>query len=572
MAQAETAQRALRPARGSELLFWLWRLLASGQFALALIGFLALAGLLAVVLPQIPTSIEGSPAAVDVWLEAERGKFGPFTEAMHRVGLFNVVSTWWFLSGLGLLAASVLVYSADRSLSIWRNVARPREQVPDSFFDGAANRVALATPDGTAAASSVEAVLRSRRFCVHQFQQADTTYLFADRFAWAQFGTFASHLALVLFLVGAVVSHTSGFTQALLIAEGTSSPVFPVSHPNQMQVEVIDAVGTFDEETGVPSDYHSQLVIYQGGEEVARGVATVNDPLSYGGYRFHQAGYFGEGAALRVRDTATGNTVYNEVLALEDLVPAPSIRVNDASGALLLDDVIVPTDFVEDTSGTLITVPGDGREFWVGVREDAEAEEAWSLIVYERGNETDSFVLPEGESQRAGGLEWSFVEAVGLPSAVAPGLPGDGVRSLVVLSETGDGDPYLTLLGPVQDQALTVSADEPVVAGGREYAFEGRREFAGIEVRKDPGANFIWAAAGLLLFGLVVTFYLPRLRLWGRVRGDETVVVGLAERRGVFQSETGHLLQELGAARMEREGASEPEKEKDAERPGPADD
>ncbi|MEX0785212.1 MAG: cytochrome c biogenesis protein ResB [Dehalococcoidia bacterium] len=568
MASVETAQRVLRPARGSELLFWCWRLLASGQFALALIGFLAVAGLVAVLLPQIPSSIEGSPAAVDAWLEAERGKFGPFTESMHRVGLFNVVSTWWFLAGLGLLAASVIVYSVDRSVSVWRNVARPRELVPNSFFESAANRLALATPERADAAASVEAVLRSRRFRVRQIEQAGATYLFADRFAWAQFGTFASHLALVLFLVGAVVSQTGGYTQALLIAEGTSSPVFPVSHPNQMQVEVVDAVGRFDDETGIPSDYRSQLVIYQRGEEVARGVATVNDPLSYGGYRFHQAGYFGEGAALRVRDAGSGNTLYSEVLALEELVPAPSIRVNDADGDLLLNDVIVPTDFVEETSGTLITVPGDGREFWVGVRQDAGAEEAWSLIVYERENEEARFVLPEGESQRAGGLEWSFIEAVGLPSVVAPGVPGDSARSLVVLSETDAGEPYLTLLGPAEGSALTLSTDEPVVIGGREYAFEGRREFAGIEVRKDPGANFIWAAAGLLLFGLVVTFYLPRLRLWGRVTRDETVIVGLAERRGVFQSETKHLLQELGAATIE----AEPEKEKDAERPRPADD
>lgn len=555
MARAEALQRALRPARGSELVFWLWRLLASAQFALALIGFLALAGLLAVLLPQVPASIEGSPAAVDAWLEAERGRFGPFTELMHRVGLFNVVSAWWFLTGLGLLAASVAVYTLDRSVSVWRNVTQPREQVPDSFFEHAANRVALDVPGGADAAAEVERVLRGRRFQVRRFAQAGATYLFADRFAWAQFGTFASHLALVLFLVGAVVSQAGGYTQALLIGEGTTSPIFPVSHPNQMQVEVVDAVGEFDDETGIPSDYRSQLVIYQGGQEVARGVSTVNDPLSYGGYRFHQAGYFGEGAALRVRDATSGNTLYSEVLALEELVPAPAIAVHDERGEMLLNDVIVPTDFLEETSGTLITVPGAGREFWVGVRQ--EAEDAWSLIVYERDDEAGRFVLPAGESKRAGGLEWSFIEAVGLPSIVAPGVPGDSGRSFAVLSESESDEPYLTLLGPAEGRALSLAEGEPVAISGREYVFEGRREFAGIEVRKDPGANFIWAAAGLLLFGLVVTFYLPRLRLWGRVRREETIIVGLSERRGVFQSETKHLLQALGAATI----GEEPEEE-----------
>ena len=556
MARAETARDVARPARASELLVWLWRLLSSGQFALALIGFLAFAGLLAVVIPQVPVAIEGSPAAVDAWLESERSNYGPFTDPMHRLGLFNVVSTWWFLYGLVLLAASICVYSADRFLTVWRNVTRPRELVPDSFFERAANRVALATP-GQDGPARVEALLRARRYSVRSVARGETAYLFADRFAWAQFGTLASHLAIVLFLVGAVISRTGGYTNALFIAEGTANPVFPVSHADQMQVEVVDAIAAFDEE-GMPRDYRSKLVIYQGGREVARGEATVNGPLSYGGYRFHQAAYFGEGAALRVRDASTGNTLYSEVLALEGLVAAPSVIVKDATGKVLLDDVIVPTDFIEETSGTLIALPGSGREFWVGVTQDEPA--AWNLVVYEPDDSDARFLLPEGGTREAAGLTWTFAQATGLPSLVAPGVPGDSARALVVLSETGAGAPYLTLVGPAEDRALTLSEGEAVRVGDKEYAFEGRREFAGIEVRKDPGANFIWAAAGLLLAGLLVSLYLPRLRLWARVRGSETVVAGLAERRGVFQSEAKHLLQALGAARIEER----PEGGKDA--------
>jgi cytochrome c biogenesis protein ResB len=315
-----------------------------------------------------------------------------------------------------------------------------------------------------------------------------------------------------------------------------------------MQVEVVDAIGEFDE-AGTPLDYRTELVIYQGGREVARGVATVNSPLSYGGYRFHQAAYFGEGAALRVRDAATGNTLYREALALQDRLPAPAIIVRDAQGAVLLDDVIVPTDFIEDAGGTLITVPASERQFWVGVKQDEEG--VWTLIVYGREDEDARLVVPAGESRRAGDLEWTFAEATGLPFIVAPGIPGDSERSLVVLSETPEGTPYLTVLGTVDGRALTLYPDQPVQIGDREYLFEGRREFAGIQVRRDPGANFIWVAAGLLLAGLLITFYVPRLRLWARVRSRETVVAALAERRGVFQSEVKQLVQELGATTIE---------------------
>ena len=549
MAQAESTRGYERPARTVDLLVWLWRLLASPQFAVALIGLLAVVGLLFTLIPQVPPAVRDNPAAIDAWLEAQRGDFGIFTDVLYRVGLFTVIDAWWFLTTLGLLALSVVVYTFDRSLATWRNVTQPKELLPDSFFDRAANRIAFAPP--AEGAPRLEGLLRRRRFRVRSFAAEGTTYLFADRFAWAQLGGFASHLAVIVLLAGGLVSHFRGFTQDLLIAEGTASPVFPVSHPDQMLVQVDDAIARFDAE-GSPIDFRSSLVIYQDGHEVARGTATVNDPFSYNGYRFHQAGYFGDGAALRVTDASTGDTQYRESLVLRDPAPAPSVRVANAQGTVLLDDVIVPTDFVENAQGTLVTLPGTDRQYWVGI--GGAGGDAWQMIVYDPNDESTRFVLAEGASRTtADGLTWTFEQASGVPSTVTEAIPGDGAQQLVMMAKTPEGTPYLTVLGPVDGRVLTLYPNEPVRIGERDYVFEGRREFTGIEVRKDPGANFIWIGAGLLILGLLVTFYVPRLRLWGRVRGDEAVLASLAERRGVFQDEARRLLKELDVA-ARREG------------------
>ena len=571
MARAEATRRALglgprgwaRALRGLDPFLPAWRLLTSVRFALALIGFLALSGLLSVVLPQVPVAMRGNDAAVQAWLAVQEERFGPLTEPFYRLGLFNVFGARWFLGALALLVVSVCVCTANRLPPIWRNVTRPQERVPDAFFDRAANRVAL----GDAGASGesdvgarLETLLRRRWFRVRRFQDGAATYLFADRFSWAQLGTFVSHLALIMFLAGGLISRMGGFTNALFIAEGTTSPVFAVSHPNQMQVEVVDAVGRFDA-SGTPLDYRTELVVYQGGREVTRGVSTVNGPVSYGGYRFHQAGYFGEGAALRVRDAATGNTIYHEALPLEEFVPAPAVTVRDATGAVLLDDIIVPTERIppadgpfpdagSDTGepwavGTLVTVPGDGAEYWMGVQQ--LPDESWQLVAFDRSDADASFTLAKGESRDSSGLQFTFKEATALPALRTSGIPGEHDRSALVLSETPDGVPYLTALGVLDGPALTMYAGEPVEVAGRQYVFEGRREFAGIEVRRDPGVNFIWAAAGLLLAGLMITFYIPRLRLWARVRGDDVVVAGLAEKSSSFQSEARQLARRLGA-------------------------
>ncbi len=545
MARAETAQGVVRPARTSDLLVWLWRLLASSQFAIALIAFLAIAGLLEVVLPQMPNAMRGNPAAINAWLESHRGTYGPFTQALYRLGLFEVKDAWWFLTGLGLLAVSVCIYALDRFLLTWRAVTQPRERLPDSFFERAANRVSFSTP----ATGALESLLRERRFRVRTAVDGDVTYLFADRFAWAQLGNFASHIALLLFLVGGLLSHFGGYSQNLFVAEGTTSPIFPVSNPNQMQVQVVQAVARF-QSNGQPFDYHSDLVLYKDGHEVARGTATVNRPLEYGGYRFHQVGYMGEGAALRVRDVTTGNAIYDEVLAMTDLQPAPAVTVRDAQGNVLLDDVIPPTDFIDEARGSLITVPGDGRQFWVGVT--PAGDKSWSLVVYGREGDTTRLVTPAGQSSSAEGLQWTFNEVTGLPSlSTDQTIPGDNSQDLVMLSQTPQGSPYLTILGPVDGQALTVYPNQPVRIGDREYTFEGQRAFAGIQVRRDPGVDFIWIATGLLIAGLLVTFYIPRLRLWARVRGDETVIAAQAERSGVFRAEAKQLVRTLGVAQTE---------------------
>jgi cytochrome c biogenesis protein len=547
MAQIDTAYTAAtRPSRSFDPFLWLWRLLTSVRFALALIGFLALAGLLAVVLPQVPAPMEGNDVAISVWLDVREDTYGPFTQPMYRAGLFDVFSAWWFIASLWLLVASVTVCTVNRFPSTWRNIRAPQQRVPESFFERAGNRAALATGAQGIDAGALAQTLRRRRYRVETFEEEGATYLFADRFSFTQLGTFISHLALIMFLAGALISSREGFTADLFISEGSASPVFAVSDPDQMQVEVLDASATFDED-GTAVDYHTDLVIYQGGEEVARGSSTVNDPVSYDGYRFHQASYLGEGASLRVRDARSGNTLYSESLALVERVPAPDVTIRDASGAVLVDDVIVPTDFLAiGAAGTLMAVPGREADFWVGTR---ERDDGWEMLVYTPSDPDNPLELRPGQTGSLAGLEFAFHEAQALPALLTSGIPGDSDSSEVIFSRDEEGKPALTVLGPAEGQALVLSEGEPVTIDGREYTFEGEREFSGIQVRKDPGANFIWIATALLLLGLVITFYLPRLRLWARVTKDETVIAGLAERSGPFRKETNRIAHELGVPR-----------------------
>jgi cytochrome c biogenesis protein len=76
---------------------------------------------------------------------------------------------------------------------------------------------------------------------------------------------------------------------------------------------------------------------------------------------------------------------------------------------------------------------------------------------------------------------------------------------------------------------------------GLEFTFERERRFTGLKVVKDPGVNIIWAAAGFMIFGLVMLFYFPHRRLWAlcksRPDGTAEVRLGTTAQRDLSQEQ-----------------------------------
>jgi len=536
-----TANAASASARrvSFDMFYPAWRLLTSVRFAVFYIGALALVGLMGVVIPQIPEAMRGNDAAVDAWVESQRGTFGPFTEAMRRAGLFNVFNAPWFLAGLAFLVLNVSICTFNRWSPTFRNVFSPPRRVPESFFDRAHNRTELAA----AAPDHIESTLRDMRFRTERTDEGGATYLFADRYPWAQLATFVSHLALILFIAGGLVTALTGFEADAFAGEGTTTPVFAVKDPSQLQVRIDDAVGVFGEE-GNALDFRTHITIFKNGEEVKSGVTTVNDPLEYGGYRFHQVAYFPDGAELRIRDVATGNTVLNETFPLEEVTAAPSITVRDASGRVLLQDVIAPTDFLDVASGALVAIPESGRVVWIGLT--APDDESWELVAFDpRAGAASATRIGEGAAGALSGLNIAFDGVEGLPSAVGIGVPGSDAPLLAQLSRNDGGVPSLMLVGDNRP-AISLAEGEPVVVEGYEYTFEGTREFAGLSIKRDSGAWFIWIATGMLLTGLAVTFYVPRRRLWLKITEERTQIAALAEKSGGFEKDMRILASRIG--------------------------
>jgi cytochrome c biogenesis protein ResB len=116
-------------------------------------------------------------------------------------------------------------------------------------------------------------------------------------------------------------------------------------------------------------------------------------------------------------------------------------------------------------------------------------------------------------------------------------LPGAEADTVAEMSKAKDGTPVLTV-GPVGTRALALAPGQSVTQDGKTYEFDGQRAFAGLTVRRDFGATVIWFATATFLLGLVLTFYTPRRRLWGKISaGGQGAFRGLGGRALAIERE-----------------------------------
>jgi cytochrome c biogenesis protein len=262
---------------------------------------------------QAPPSVIADPASYAQWLERARGKYGPFwTDIFDFFQLFNVFHSLWFRLLLGLLTTSIIVCALSRWKGIWITAFHTRIRMGDAFFQHARYNTCL-TPamPVSAAAEHVKRALSRSRYRVQTQADANSVAIYAERNRFSRFGTFLSHLSIVLILAGATVGSIWGFSDSgFIVAEGTTRAL-------GLGTDISVGLEHFADEyylEGPPKDFRSEIVIYDNGVPVKSGTVRVNSPMSYEGIRFHQS-FFGQTAVMEVTDAA-GQVLFSEPVPL----------------------------------------------------------------------------------------------------------------------------------------------------------------------------------------------------------------------------------------------------------------
>jgi cytochrome c biogenesis protein len=287
------------------------RLFTSVDFAVVQIIFLMLLAVVGMTIRQLPSFAfrsagDYADAMADLHFRYDTVLGRGVVDSLERLQLFHVFTSTWFTLGLVVLVISIIVCTLERTPRLWRQSAEIRVVQPEAFYDPALPERAALTG---VTADDVRAALRRQRMTVRGAELDGVRYLYGDRNRWTKMATLISHLGLILFLLAGVVTWQFGDEQGLVVAEGDSLTVQPIGTPGLLLVKNYDFEAPGFSETGQASDFTTDLGVFQNGQEIARKTIRVNDPLSVGGYTFHQNG-FGAAPVLLITDEK-GKTLWD---------------------------------------------------------------------------------------------------------------------------------------------------------------------------------------------------------------------------------------------------------------------
>ncbi len=298
----------------------IYRLLTSVRFAVVQIAALALAGVVGIIVPQLPGVAFRSPADYAEQVELLRARVEPtlgpgLARLFEALGFFRVFSAWWFTALLALLAVSIVVCTLDRTPRLWRSARDVRVTQPDVFFDPTLPDRAVI--DGGLAAGDVRAALRAARFRVREAEgEGGVRYLYGDRNQNAKLFTLITHAGLVGFILAAAITSRAGFESGILLPEGQAIPVGNVGTSGLVSIKSLGFSAPRDA-TGRFMDFSTDLAVYRDGVQIARKVIRVNDPLEAAGYTFHQ-NFFGPAVDLAIRD-GSGRILWDGPVPLDQV-------------------------------------------------------------------------------------------------------------------------------------------------------------------------------------------------------------------------------------------------------------
>ena len=246
-----------------------------------LFAAIALASIFGTLIPQIPEN----PGKVEAFIQ----KSPQLGEMMNRVQLFNIYYSWWFIGMLGLMAFNVIVCKLIFGKFPGFNTFKNSEQRTDIFYSLPMKSDEIFLENKKIFLENVGIYFKNKKYAIQKIDHfADgKVFLLASKHRMQRYGSWISHVSILLVLLANFTGALYGFREVLNIPEETS-----VKMQNRPWVIACDQF-TIDwyANSNTPKTFASQLRLFDRGHLVKNQKIVVNEPLEYKKTRFYQATY-----------------------------------------------------------------------------------------------------------------------------------------------------------------------------------------------------------------------------------------------------------------------------------------
>jgi cytochrome c biogenesis protein len=293
-----------------------WKFFSSVKLAVVLLIILAIVSVIGTIIAQN----EPPDRYLQEYSQATVNLF-------ETLGFFDMYHTWWFVFLLFLLTANLTICTLDRFPHTWKIITAPLKPIEAEGLKALPFKKEIAFKGGVDKAEERAAkALKAHGYRFVTFREGGTAQLITQKGVYSRFGVYITHVSILLVFIGALIGAFFGFKAFLNLPEGRASNVVYLRN-EPMWDRIMAALGiaespvipgaegrvpamplgyyvycdNFDVDyyvnaagapTGMPSEYHSTLSIYDlGKQKILDKRIRVNDPLSHHGITFYQSSY-----------------------------------------------------------------------------------------------------------------------------------------------------------------------------------------------------------------------------------------------------------------------------------------
>jgi cytochrome c biogenesis protein len=477
-AELSTQPEPVRPGPAGSLLALArngWRRLTSMRTALVLLFLLALASVPGSLLPQRPLN----PIKVDNYIADHPG----LSRVLDAAGFFDVFAAPWFAAIYLLLFVSLLGCVVPRLRLHARAMLAPPPVVPRRLERLPAAGSYEATGEPAAVAAEARRRLRGWRTVTRQ-EPAGVVTVAAERGYLRETGNLVFHTALVVLLAGIAAGRLWGYQGTVLVTEGDAGicntmPLYDSFRPGRLVDgsglapfcidKLDDFTATYDPD-GTPAEFRADITYTVGDDGTPQRYALkVNEPLRVDGVRVYLVSH---GFSPRFTVRTPQGKVVSDVSA--PFLPQDGTLLSE--GAVKLLDEVRPQLALYGLFAPAAIDPGDGTIRSASAQPVAPGV---AIVVY-RGN----LGLDSGRPQSVYGIDQRQVDRGALKEVATAKLAPGGSTKL--------------------DDGTTIT-------------FDGYREWATIQVNRDPGQLSVLIAAAAVVLGLLLSLAVRRRRVFLRI-------------------------------------------------------